>query len=130
MKTIETKFGAIYIEELNEKRDEEERIKCFDSQMKYFDYFSLESLMESAEQKKCSIENILNLYIEGIKECITIYDFCEYMVVGYELITKDLQKACDFMNLLCIDEYNSEEELLTNEWVNKIGEYYVIVSEY
>lgn len=45
MKKIETSFGTLYIEEEND-REETHRIKIFDSEMRYFDYYSLDYLEE------------------------------------------------------------------------------------
>lgn len=45
MRKIETPFGILYIEEEND-REETHRIKIYDSEMRYFDYYSLDYLEE------------------------------------------------------------------------------------
>ena len=129
LQAIETKFGTIYIEELNPTREEEDRIKVFDSEKRYFDSIEVEFIMDRADVFGHTMEEELNLYVEKMKECETIEELVQYIGINYELITDDWEEAASYMRPFCIDEYNSEDELLTNEWINKIGNYYIVVSE-
>ena len=129
LQAIETKFGTIYIEELNSEREEAERIKIFDSEKRYIDYIETEFIMDRADVFGDTTEEELNSYIRTMKECETIEELVQYIGINYELITDDWEEAASYMRPFCIDEYNSEDELLTNEWINKIGNYYIVVSE-
>ena len=62
MKAIETKFGTIYIEEWEYdrhkpwQREEEDRVKIFDSNENYIDYLSAELVEENAEYDEAKNE--------------------------------------------------------------------------
>ena len=129
LQIIATKFGNLYIEELNGKREEDERIKIYDSLKRYMDYIDVEWIEDRAEVFGDTIEEELASYIGEMLECATINELVSYLGVEYELITKDLEEAASYMRPFCIDEYHSEDELLTNEWINKIGDYYIVVTE-
>lgn len=49
LQAIETKLGAIYIEELNSEREDVDRIKMFDSGKRYLDYISTEFIMDRSD---------------------------------------------------------------------------------
>ena len=129
LQAIETKFGAIYIEELNSEREDVDKIKMFDSEKRYLDYIATEFIMDRSDVFGDTIEEELNSYIGEMKECETIEELTQYIGINYELITDDWEETASYMKPFCIDEYNSEDELLTNEWINKIGSYYIVVSE-
>lgn len=129
LQAIETKFGTIYIEELNSKREDVDKIKMFDSEKRYLDYIATEFIMDRSDVFGDTTEEELNSYIGEMKECETIEELVQYIGINYELITDDWEEAASYMKPFCIDEYNSEDELLTNEWINKIGSHYIVVSE-
>lgn len=134
MREIKTKFGPLFIEEyafdhhIPGQREEEDRIKIFDSEKRYLDYFMVEYLEEAAEINGHSPEKELQLYIDHLERCNTIEDLVDNSVAeGYEFITTDWKKVAEYFDA---EKYTTEESLLDNEWVNKIGNYYVVVSEY
>lgn len=129
LQSVETKFGTIYIETLIGEREEEDRIKIYDSLKRYMNYIETEWIEDRAKVFGNTMEEELASYIGEMPECLAIKELVLYLGVEYELVTKDLEEAASYMRSFCIDEYHSEDELLTNEWVNKIGDYYIVVSE-
>lgn len=123
MRKIETKFGDLFIEELNNV-EEKGRIKIYDSEKRYLDYRSFETLEDFARINKTSLEEEYQIFIERLESDITIENLISNFIDNrYDLITKDWKKTASLL------EENSEEELLNNEWVNKIGDYWIVVSE-
>lgn len=135
---VETKFGVFYIEDW-EGREEEDRVKLYDSLGRYLDYFSVDSIEETWNGSwSIFAEEIMR----GAKKCSSVEEFLDYLGINYLKISKNLEDI-----LKCIyseDEYvyrdgkyylkedNSEIGLgsvLENEWVNKIGEFYILVCD-
>lgn len=121
---IKTKFGILYVENFDDSREESERIKVFDSLERYFDYIDVESLYNRADAYQHTVHEELTSIFEEWKKCNSINELMRSVGVKYELITENWEEAA-----LCVDEHTSEEELLGNEWINKIGNYYIVISE-
>ena len=115
LQAIETKFGTIYVEDLHSQRPEEDRIKIFDSGMNYMDYFSLDSLESCAEEGGHTIEDELAIRVENFKQCDTIEDLVGSIFWTWDFITKDPTEI--------------EPYLESNEWLNQIGDYYIVIPE-
>lgn len=65
---IQTKYGAIYIESLNGNRDEQDRIKIFDSDRKYIDYFSIEMLEDCAREMETTLEEEYAVRVRNFRQ--------------------------------------------------------------
>ena len=126
LQAIKTKFGTVYIEELNSEREEKDRIKIFDSEQKYMDYFSLPVLESFAKAENHTLEEEYRLRIKNIIECDTIDDLLGCILWWWELITVDWFEVADYLKINDSDKQRVLEELQNNECVNKIGDYYVI----
>ena len=113
--TIETKCGTIYIEKFEpENREEEDRIKLYDSDKRYLDYISAKRYNTEEKYKK-KIEVLKKMDEPVIRAFLT--DKMEYVGTKEELI--------DYLrDELCWE--NTEEEMLENEYVNRIGETYIL----
>lgn len=125
---VHTKFGSIYIEELCSKREEEDRIKIFDSNKNYMDYFDIENLQLCANEMKHSLKYEYNLRIKNFLEAETINDLTS-LIYSYNdfKITDNWKEGIEFLGL---DASNCTlSELRTNEYVNQIGDYYIILSD-
>ena len=131
LQEIKTKFGSIYIEQLGEQ-EEEERIKIYDSNKNYLYYTETSWLEEAAEDGETTTESIFRDWCLSIADYETI-ELLFYMVgLEYDIITTDWREAAEFLfNPYENPEYeeHSEQELLENEWVNKIGKYYIVIKE-
>lgn len=127
---IETSYGTLYIEDLNKKREEKDRVKLYDSTQKYLDYFDVEFLQHCAKLIGKSQNEILDDAINEIKKCNSVIELCNYLFIRYFLITTSIIEVASNLNAICgVDDYHSESDILANEWVNKIGDSFIIINE-
>ena len=129
LQAIETKFGTIYIEGLNSKREEEDRIKVFDSEKKYIEYFSIEFLEDYCRVENHALEEEYQLRIKNLKECDTIESLVGSILLDWDLITVNWFEAADRLGIDYPIKQMVLDELKGNEYVNKIGEYYIVLAE-
>lgn len=147
MKAINTKFGTIYIEDLEYDRhrpawrEEEDRIKVFDSNENYMDHWTIECLEEFARSDNKTLEEVYQDVIHKYEEADNLDEICP----DIRFATDDLEKFVLFMS---VDGYlevreskiidaifdDDQEELkrfiTDNEFVNKIGDTYLLIEEY
>ena len=129
LQAIKTKFGTVYIEELNSEREEEDRIKVFDSEKKYMDYFSIETINNWSKANNTTLEEEYQSIIKYIEESDTIERLVTIISHLYDLITVDWFEAADYLGIDHPSKHVVLEELYNNEFVNKIGNYYIVVCE-
>lgn len=116
---VQTKFGMIYVETLMYSRSEEERIKIYDSDSRYLDYFSVEELYNSACEMETTIEEEYAARLRAFRE----EDNFECLV---HLLTTDYVEATE--NPLELErELNTE--VSNNDYVNRIGKHYILMKE-
>lgn len=124
MKEITLKFGGtIYIEWYGEQ-EEEDRIKVFDSDKEYLDYFSVESLDETRSMYKgLSIQDLLDVYADQMAEKESVEALLDFLGVEWRAI---------YPNKAALIEATDRDvhEIDEDEWINHIGKYYVLVDEY
>ena len=114
--------GKFYIENFDE-REEEDRVKIYDSDENYLDYLPL-------EEDDTPIEEQYNNYIEMLENFKTIEEMLDQLVCDCEFIgNKD--RTIEYLNKelnwdLPSENYNP----LDNKWVNRIGDTYIVVSDY
>ena len=130
LKEIKTKFGSIYIEELCSKRKEEDRIKIFDSNKNYMDYFDVEHLQNCANEMGHSLKYEYNTRIRNFIKAETIKDLT-LLVYSYEdfKIVTNWKEGAKLLEIDLSDNVKAEKEFFDNEYVNQIGDYYVILSD-
>lgn len=135
MKTIATAFGVLYIEEEHD-REERYRIKIYDSEHRYFDYYNLDNLGKGETIAGLVAENV-----QMISACKTADELLEKLGIDYFVLSEDWTDLLE-------DMYNGAEKLvggkwidttdgseitevsiMGNEWVNKIGSTYILVCE-
>ena len=129
LQPVETKLGIIYVEMFDDSREESDRIKVFDSEKRYLDYISVDMLENCSNFSGKTIEEKFKAYIDDVQLFKTIEDLLFFFNVNYEFLSTDWKEVVQYMKTFSIDECDSEEKLLTNEWINKIGKYYIVVSE-
>ena len=115
--------GNFFIENFDE-REEQDRIKIYDSDKNYLDYLPLDQI----DVNDTPIEEQYNNYIEVLESFKTIEEMLDWLVCDCEFIGKK-SEAIKYV----LTEWNlpdEETDPLDNEWVNKIGDTYIIVSEY
>lgn len=113
--------GKFYIENFDE-REEEDRVKIYDSDENYLDYLPL-------EEDDTPIEEQYNNYVEMLEQFKTIEEMMDWLVCDCEFIgNKD--RTIEYLHKelnwdLPSENYNP----LDNEWVNRIGDIYILISE-
>lgn len=112
--------GNFFIENFDE-REEQNRIKIYDSDENYLDYLPL-------EEDDTPIEEQYNNYIEMLENFKTVEELLNWLVCDYEFIGNK-SEAIKYV----LVEWNlpdDECDPLDSEWVNRIGDIYIVISEY
>lgn len=112
--------GNFFIENFDE-REEQNRIKIYDSDENYLDYLSL-------EEDDTPIEEQYNNYIEMLENFKTVEELMDWLVCDCEFIGNK-SEAIKYV----LTEWNlpdDECDPLDSEWVNRIGDTYIIITEY
>ena len=115
--------GNFFIENFDE-REEQDRVKIYDSDENYLDYLPLDQI----DVNDTPIEEQYNNYIEMLESFKTIEEMMDWLVCDCEFIGKK-SEAIKYV----LTEWNlpdEETDPLDNEWVNRIGDIYIVVSEY
>ena len=123
MRKINNKYlGNFYIEEL-ENREEQDRVKLFDSDTNYLDYLPL----ERCDDTDPTFEEQYNGYIEMLESFKTVPDLMDWLVCDCDFIGNESEAIKYILTEVMPD---NQFDLLDNEWVNRIGDVYIIISEY
>lgn len=112
--------GNFFIENFDE-REEQDRVKIYDSDENYLDYLPL-------EEDNTPIEEQYNNYIEMLENFKTVEELMDWLVCDYEFIGNK-SEAIKYV----LTEWNlpdDECDPLDSEWVNRIGDTYIIIAEY
>lgn len=124
MKEITLKFGGTIYMEWYGEQEEEDRIKVFDSDKEYLDYFSVESLEETRSMYKgLSIQDLLDDYADVMAGKESVEALLDYLNIDWYAIYPSkavLIEATD----------RDVHEIDEDEWINHIGKYYIEVEEY
>ena len=124
MRKINNKYlGNLDIEEL-ENREEQDRVKLFDSNENYLDYLPLERYDDTDP----TLEEQYDEYVKVLEGFKTVPDLMDWLVCDCDFIGNKSETI-----KYILTEWNlpdDECDPLDNEWVNRIGDVYIIVSEY
>lgn len=125
LRELHSGCGVLYIEKIGQQ-EEEERIKIYDSNLHYLDYFSVESIEETAKADDISFEEEYEKFISYLEKCQTVDDILDELGINWEIKSKDTK---DIANVLV--DYNTDDDgpLDNNEYVAKIGEYYILLAD-
>ena len=116
--------GKFYIENFDE-REEKDRVKIYDSDENYLDYLPLDQI----DVDDTPIEEQYNNYIEMLESFKTIEEMMDWLVCDYEFIG-DKEEMIDYLHDELNWELPSEDyDPLKNEWINRIGDVYILISE-
>ncbi len=135
MKQINTKFGTIYMEEWEydrhcpAMREEEDRVKLFDSNEEYLEYLPAEYVSGEAEEYDVTPQTVLDKYAYTFANAQSIEDLLEMLDIDYEFITTSIDALVTYFGEAHSSDKEppTKEEVLNNEWVNRIGDYYIVV---
>ena len=117
-------LGDFYIEEF-ENREEKDRVKLYDSNYNYLDYLPLERYDDTDP----TFEEQYDGYVEMLESFETIEELLDWLACDYEFFsTKDatIQYLHEELNW---DLPSEGYDPLDNEWVNRIGDIYIVISE-
>ena len=146
MRKIDTKFGTIYIEDLEYDhhnpagREEEDRVKTFDSLERYLDYWHIDTLLSFAENESTTLEEEYQKLIRWYENANKLEALCPeiryatndvekmalFMYADYDL---DIE-ASELVAMISTKNRKGIEELvLSNDFINKIGDWYILIEE-
>ena len=117
--------GNFFIENFDE-REEEDRVKIYDSDENYLDYLPLDQI----DVDDTPIEEQYNNYIEMLENFKTIEEMLDWLVCDCEFIGSKDQTIEYLHKELNWDLPSKDYNPLDNEWVNRIGNIYIVVSDY
>lgn len=117
--------GNFFIENFDE-REEEDRVKIYDSDENYLDYLPLDQI----DVDDTPIEEQYNNYVEMLESFKTIEEMLDWLVCDCEFIGNKDQTIKYLHEELNWDLPSKDYNPLDNEWVNRIGDTYIVVSEY
>lgn len=129
--------AKIYIEDLEYDyhnpagREEEDKIKVFDSFGRYIDYWDMELLEENAEVNEHSLEEEYQSIIKHYEEATRLDQIFESNSIEFQTedvfeMARELEIPVSRTSL----EHEIEYEVLQNEWVNKVGKWWILTCEY
>lgn len=116
-------LGDLYIEDFN-KREEQDRVKLFDSDFNYLDYLPI----ERCDDTDPTLEEQYDEYVKILEGFKTVPELMDWLVCDCDFIGNK-SEAIKYV----LTEWNlpdDESNPLDSEWVNRIGDVYIIVSEY
>ena len=128
LREVKTPVGTVYIETFF-FREEDERIKLYDSDKKYLDYIEMDTILDWSEKYNCSCVTILEEYIKYLEKCSTIEKLFEGLGVKCIEYSVEWKVVADKLVEDSEHQINSVIELLDNDFVNQIGDYYIYISE-
>lgn len=114
--------GKFYIENFDE-REEKDRVKIYDSDENYLDYLPL-------EEDDTPIKEQYNHYVEMLESFKTIEVLLDWLNCNYEFFGTKKETIQYLHEELNWDLPSKDYNPLDNEWVNRIGNIYIVVSEY
>jgi len=128
---IETPMGVIYIEKRGD-REENDRIKIYDSELRYLEYMTYDD--------ETSYKNDI---FDHVSKCQTIDEILDLLGIHSRTISEDWQNLLEDLygfdgyyfagNAPCLKEDDSliyEEKLMENEYINRIGKFYILQSDH
>lgn len=116
-------LGNFYIEEL-ENREEKDRVKLYDSNYNYLDYLPLERYDDTDPTE----EEQYDSYVKMLESFKNVPDLMDWLVCDCDFIGNKSETI-----KYVLTEWNlpdDECDPLDNEWVNRIGDIYIVISEY
>ena len=114
---VNTAVGTFYADRFDDSFD---KIRLYDSQCNYLDYWEPETIVGFAEDENCTPYEWWNKTLKALESVDNINWLLMYLGVECSLVTKDKQELCDFM---------CDEDAENNDMVNKIGDYYIVVRD-
>ncbi len=121
---IETAFGKISVEYPIGDNDDD-KIRFFDSNGEYIDYIEAETMRDKAEEFGISFVDAIISYTEEIKNAKTIDELCHLVCDCWEVAVYREHWKSIARHL----GVTTEDDVKNNEFVNTIGDFYILISE-
>ena len=118
-------LGTFYIEEFK-NREEKDRVKLLDSDENYLDYLPLERY----DIDEPTFEEQYDSYIDILEHFETVQELMDWLVCDCDFIGNKDQTIKYLHEELNWDLPSEDYNPLDNEWVNRIGDIYIVISEY
>lgn len=120
-------LGNFYIEAFD-NRDESDRVKLYDSDTNYLDCLPLERYDDTDP----TLEEQYDEYVKVLEEFKTVPELMDWLVCDCDFIgnREDATKYLRDINIERGGSDESDDNPLDNEWVNRIGDVYIVISEY
>lgn len=115
-------LGTFYIEEF-ENREEQDRVKLYDSDENYIDYLPLERYDDTDPTEEEQYDG----YVKMLESFKNVPDLMDWLVCDCDFIGNKSEAIKYILTEVMPD---NQFDLLDNEWVNRIGDVYIIISEY
>lgn len=132
IREVNTQFGKIYIDTLTNVSDE--KVRFYDSRREYLGYMEVEPLYDSALAMHTTPEEVLESIIQDAERCSTIEELADLLLPDdYVFITSSCAKVAEYLNGYDAIPKKQERKVLRsvlqNEFVNMIGDYYIVIKE-
>lgn len=138
LREIKTPFGIIYIDNWGDDVDREckDRITLYDSRKDWLDYFSLDYFYDvydedemgtEEEQALEAYERLVDMLRAG-GEQQTIEGFMDWLGINFYYAGTDKVEAAKALSEDHLEDL-LPDEIETNEYVNHIGDYYIVVAD-
>lgn len=120
---IKTPVGCLYIQS---EASDDNKIRIYDSQQKDMGYIEGDTMTEAAELESTTVTEEILKFAYRLSTASDINQLV-YMLFGaalydWGLITKDWHEAAEEVQV------PTKKALLQDEWVNVVGDYYIVVS--
>ena len=126
---IKTHFGFIYVEPLVGTREEEDRVKIFDSNTNYIDYIPIDTLLSSAAEQKITVEEEYVKRLKAFRKAGAIDDLMNLISQNWATIKDNPFELEELLDIKYTDEKRALHEILNNDHVNQIGQHYILMEE-
>lgn len=129
-KIYNANLGTMYIDELDEsKRPEKDRITVYDSDMEYLSYFSMDLLYENAESDEMTLEEKYEQIVQQLTDAKTINELIIQLGLDVEFFSDVYEMLHYLHDELNWDLPSKSYSPFENEYINIIGENYLLINE-
>ena len=128
IREISTPFGTIYIDTWEAAiKNPDNKVRLYDSRKEYLEYMEISTFFYESKNTGLTAEKEYEDTIAVIAACENIDEFLDKFVADVECTATGWDAMAQYMLHNYHEEYNTEAELLGNEYINKIGKYYILI---